>query len=101
MALGPGNVLPSDDEPRSRFSSVAGRHQPPPLTRLLPLALRNSRPLRYTLGRPADSARCSVLDSPSVKWLKCSFWVLEMAPLSTRPDSTATSPSVTSCGSTP
>ena len=50
--------------------SLAGRHQPPPLMRLLPLATRASLPLRYRLGRPADSVSCRVFDSPSVKSAK-------------------------------
>src|SRR5262245_37529119 len=63
-AHGPTSVAPSPLEP-SMLISLAGRHQPPPFTRLSgngPIC----RPLRYKYGRPADSAYITVFDKPSV-----------------------------------
>src|SRR6185295_3806553 len=60
----PTSVAPSPLEP-SMLMSLAGRHQPPPFTRVS----RNGpiwRPLRYKYGRPADSAYITVFDKPSV-----------------------------------
>src|SRR5260221_10823278 len=103
MAFGPGNVVPSADDPRSKPNSLAGLHQPPPFTRLLlsAVAAITKLPFRYTFGRPPDSVRCRVFDSPSVKSLKRKLMVLEIAPLSTLPDAGSIRPRVTSSGSTP
>ena len=59
-------AVPEASDPRRTFNSLAGRHHPPPLTRLLPLACATILPFRQTFGRPADSVSWMVFDSPSV-----------------------------------
>src|SRR5262245_57105929 len=98
MATGPGTVSPSADDPLRKGTSLAGRHQPPPLRRRAG-ALPTRWPLRQRLGRPADSVTCSVFDRQSVKSANLSFWVFEMAPLVR--SALATRPAETRRGSTP
>src|SRR5262245_50048840 len=62
---GPGIRLPSRLDP-SMLKSLAGRHQPPALTRTFVVSLPAScPPLRTTNGRPADSPKAIVFERPS------------------------------------
>src|SRR6187551_3729780 len=97
MAVVPGKVAPSADDPEKDGISLAGRHHPPPCTPLVkPGGLLTSRPARYKLGFPADSTMWIVFESPSLISPKRTRWVFETMPS----PGTIPSPAATSRGST-
>src|SRR5439155_26213385 len=96
MATGPGNTVPSAEEPRNQGISLAGRDQPPPFTRTVDASLI-CRPTCHRFGFPADVVTWMVLDRPSGQSAKRRFLVFEIAPSPATP----TKPIVTISGSTP
>src|SRR6478609_7640802 len=97
MPHGPTGTAPSAELPTRPGISLPGRHHPPPLTPLGPLAAMTSLPARYRSGRPADSVMWIVFDDPSVMSVSRTSTVLDMMPT----PADCASPAETSRGSTP